>query len=103
LSPREAERRSRVKRILLPEDVDMLLAFAEAIARALAEKHGELGIIHQEVEARLRAGIAAATFAIRRFIAVLSAARRSQVAMSYVGEARSMECPTLSLAASVHS
>jgi hypothetical protein len=91
-----------VKRVLLPEDADTLLAFAEAIARALAEKHGELGI-HQEVEARLRAGIATATFAIRRYIAVLSAARRSQVAMSYVAKVRSLEWLTPSLAASVHS
>ena len=55
-----------MKRFLLPDGADTLLAFAEAIARELAEKHEELGI-HQEVEARLRAGIAAATFAIRRY------------------------------------
>ena len=55
-----------MKRFLLPDGADTLLAFAEATARELAEKHEELGI-HQEVEARLRAGIAAATFAIRRY------------------------------------
>jgi hypothetical protein len=77
-----------MKRIRTPEGADTLLALSEAIARMLAEKHEELGI-HEEVEARLRAGIAAATFAIRRCIAVLSAAKKSRVAMSYVAEARS--------------
>jgi hypothetical protein len=77
-----------MKRILLPEGVDTLLAFAKAIANVLEEKREELGI-HQEVEARLRAGVAAATFAIRRYIAVPSAAKRSRKAMSYVAEARS--------------
>ena len=40
-----------MKRFLLPDGADTLLAFAEAIARELAEKHEELGI-HLEVEAR---------------------------------------------------
>jgi hypothetical protein len=79
-APSEAERRSMMKRILTPEGADTLLALSEAIARMLAETHEELGI-HEELEARLRAGIAAATFAIRRYIAVLSAAERSRVAM----------------------
>ena len=77
-----------MKRIRTPEDADTLLAFAEGIARVLAEKPEELGI-HEEVEARLCACIAAATFAIRRYIAVLPAAKRPPVAMSYVAEARS--------------
>jgi len=76
-----------MKRILTPESADTLLALADAIAEMLAKKHEELGV-HEEVEARLRAGIAAATFAIRRYVAVLSAAQRSRLAMSYVAEAR---------------
>ena len=72
-----------MKRIRTPEDADTLLALAETIARGLAEKRERLGIL-EEVEARLRAGIAAATFAIRRYIAVLSAATRSRVMTSCV-------------------
>src|SRR5262245_44004561 len=55
-----------MKRFLLPDGADTLLAFVEATARELTEKHEELGN-HLEVEARLRAVIAAATFAIRRY------------------------------------
>jgi hypothetical protein len=73
----------------------------------LEETHEELGI-HEEVEVRLRAGIAAAKFSIRRYIAVLSAAKRSRVAMSYVAEARSgcersLKGLTRSLVALIHS
>jgi hypothetical protein len=71
----------------LPEDVDQLLALAESIATVLSEKRDELGI-STDFEALLRVSIAAATYAIDRYIAVLSGITKSPVAVNYLNEAR---------------
>ena len=71
----------------LPKDPDALLAFAESIATALSEKQSLLGIA-SEIEAPLRAAIAAATFAIDMYVAVLAHAEKSPVGRSYVAEAK---------------
>ena len=71
----------------LPKDPDALLAFAQSIATALSEKQSLLGIASQ-IEAPLRAAIAAAAFAIDAYVAVLAHAEKSPVGRSYVAEAK---------------
>ena len=71
----------------LPKDADSLVAFAESIATALAEKQEQLGIA-MEVEAPLRAAIAAATFASDEYVAALAHAAKSPVARSFLAEAK---------------
>jgi hypothetical protein len=71
----------------LPEDADALLAKAEGLAAVLSEKREELGI-SVDVEASLRAGIAAATYAIDAYLAVLASVGKSPQALSYVAEAK---------------
>lgn len=71
----------------LPKDADALLAFAESIATALSETQSLLGIA-SEIEAPLRAAIAAATFAIDTYVAVLTHAEKSPLGRSYLGEAK---------------
>ena len=66
----------------LAEDADALLALAESIATVLSEKHEEL-CISTESEALLRASIAAATFAIDTYLAVLSGIKKSPAAFVY--------------------
>jgi hypothetical protein len=77
-----------MKRSPLPEDADHLLAVGEAVAAVLSEKRDELGM-SIEVEALLRASIAAATFSINAYIGVLAGARKSPVALSHLAAARS--------------
>jgi hypothetical protein len=71
----------------LPKDADALLAFAESIATALSEKCELLGVT-TEVEAPLRAAIAAATFAGDTYVAVLAHVRKSPEGRSYLAEAK---------------
>ncbi len=71
----------------LPEDLDRLLALAESIATVLSDKADELGI-GSDVEALLRASIAATTYAIDSYVALLSGARKSPEAAAYVAEAK---------------
>ena len=63
------------------------MSLAHAVATLLEEKHDELRI-NPDVEALLRASIAAATFAINTYLAVLAGAKKSPVALGYVAEAR---------------
>jgi len=71
----------------LAEHADALVALAESIATVLSEKHEEL-CISTEFEALLRASIAAATFAIDTYLAVLSGIKQSPAAFAYVAEAK---------------
>ena len=71
----------------LPEDADALLALAEAVATVLSEEQEYLGI-GTEVEALLRARIAAATFAINGYLAVVAGAKKSAAAQRYVAQAK---------------
>ena len=71
----------------LPKDADALVAFAESIATALAEKQEQLGIT-TEVEAPLRSAIAGATFAGDAYVAALAHAEKSAQARSYLAEAK---------------
>ena len=77
-----------MKRSPLPKDADELLAVAESVAATLSEYRDDLGM-SIEVEALLRAGIAAATFSINTYMAVLAGAKRSPVAQSHLAAARS--------------
>jgi hypothetical protein len=72
----------------LPKDADDLRGFAESIATALSEKCDLLGVT-TEVEAPLRAAIAAATFASDTYVTVLVHAQKSPVGRSYLGGQRS--------------
>ena len=71
----------------LPKDSDALVTFAESIATALAEKQEQLGVA-TEVEAPLRAAIAAATFASDAYVAALAQADKSPAARSFLAEAK---------------
>jgi hypothetical protein len=71
----------------LPRDADELVALAQAIATVLAEKQEELGI-STDFEALLRVSITAASYAIDRYIAVLSAVTKSPAAVHCLKEAR---------------
>ena len=71
----------------LPDDADELVALAQAIATVLSEKRDELGI-STDFEALLRVSIAAARYAIDRYVAVLAGLTKSPVAFSYLAEAR---------------
>jgi len=71
----------------LPQDADALVAFAEAVATVLSEKRDQLGI-SMDIEALLRASIAAATFAINAYLAMAAGARKSLVAQAYLAEAK---------------
>ena len=71
----------------LPNDMAGLVAIAEAVAAVLAERQAELGI-STELEALLRASIAATTYAADRYVAVLSGAKKSQEAVAFVAEAK---------------
>ena len=62
----------------LPPDADMLLSIAESVAAVLAERQEELGIA-TDVEALLRASIAAATLAINTYLAEAKARRDRSV------------------------
>ena len=73
--------------ISLSEDTDELIARAQAIATVLAEKRDELGI-STDVEALLRASIAAATYAINGYLALTAAAKKSGIPMGYLSEAK---------------
>ena len=77
-----------MKRNPLPKDADDLLALGEAVAAVLAENQDQWGI-PIEVEALLRASIAAAAFAIDAYVAVLAGSHKSPVAMSHLAEAKS--------------
>ena len=77
-----------MKRSSLPREINALLAVGEAVAGALAERHDEAEI-HREVEALLRAGLAAAEYAIDAYVAMLAGAGKSAEARSHVAEARS--------------
>jgi hypothetical protein len=77
-----------VKQNSLPKDADELLALGEAVAAVLAENQQQWDI-PTEVEALLRASIAAAAFAIDAYVAVLAGSQKSPEAMSYLAEARS--------------
>src|SRR5437867_376866 len=77
-----SRRCARMSPNTLPKDADTLFAFAEAIATVVAEKYPELGG-SENTEARLRASIAAATFARSSYLAVLDGAKRSPVANAF--------------------
>ena len=70
----------------LPRDADELLAVGEALAAVLAEN--QQWDIPAEVEALLRASIAAAAFAIDAYVAVLAGSHKSPVAMNHLAEAK---------------
>ena len=70
----------------LPNDMAGLVAIAEAVAAVLAERQAELGI-STELEALLRASIAATTYAAGMYVAVLSGAKKSPEA-ALVAEAK---------------
>ena len=72
----------------LPNDADELLAVGDAVAAVLAENQDRWNI-PTEVEALLRASIAAAEFAIDAYVAVHAGSHKSPVAMSLLGEAKS--------------
>jgi len=59
------------------------LALAESIVAVLSEKSGELGIC-SDVEALLRASIAATTYGINRYLVLLSGAPKSEEAAAFV-------------------
>jgi len=71
----------------LLEDADGLIALAESVATVFSEKHDELGV-RTDVEALLRAGIAAATAGVNVYLAVFAQTRKSAVASRYLAEAR---------------
>jgi hypothetical protein len=81
------ERKTTMKVTPLPSDADALLAFAETIATVLSEKRDALGSSTQ-VEALLRASIAAASFATNRYLVLIAAGRKSPAAQVYLAEAR---------------
>ena len=70
-----------------PEYSDTLFAVAEEIANVLCEKQTQLGI-EQDAEARLRASLAAATFAHSRYLAMLAGAEESATAQRFLVQAR---------------
>ena len=72
----------------LVEEAQVVLARAQAIATVLSERREELDL-STEVEALLRAGINATTFAIDRYVAFAVGATQSRVAMGFLGEAKS--------------
>jgi hypothetical protein len=84
----EGKEDDTMKHVLLPEGAGRLLALAEDIAMLFAEKRDEL-CISLDVEALLQASIASATFAFNTYVAVVEASKRSDVAQSYVLEAKS--------------
>jgi hypothetical protein len=71
----------------LPNDLAGLVAIAEAVAAVLAERQAELGI-STDLEALLRASVAATTYAADMYVAVLSGANKSQEAAAFVAEAK---------------
>jgi hypothetical protein len=71
----------------LPNDLAGLVAIAEAVAAVLAERQAELGI-STDLEALLRASIAATTYAADTYVAVLSGAKKSPEAAAFVAEAK---------------
>src|SRR2546422_2844635 len=71
----------------LLEEGDGLIALAESVATVFSEKHDELGV-RRDVEALLRAGIAAATTGVNVYLAVLAQTRKSAMASRYLAEAR---------------
>jgi hypothetical protein len=78
----------KMKQNSLPKDADELLARGEAVAAVLAENQ-EQWDIPAEAEALLRASIAAASYAIDAYVAVLAGSQKSPEAMSYLAEAKS--------------
>jgi hypothetical protein len=76
-----------VKTNPLPKDTDRLLTLAEDIAALLSEKSDELDL-SVDLEALLRASIAAATFAIDTYLAAIANANKSPLAQSFLPEAK---------------
>ena len=77
-----------MKRSPLPKDADELVAVAESVAATLSEYRDQLGM-SIDVEALLRASIAAATFSINTYLALLAGSGRSPLAVSHLATARS--------------
>ena len=71
----------------LPQDADELVALAQAIATVLEEKRNDLGI-RTDSEGLLRVSIAAARYAMDRYLAVLFALTKSTVAADCLNDAR---------------
>ena len=71
----------------LPKDADELIAFAQWIATALAEKQEQLGI-GTESEKSLRTAIAAATFAGDVHLAALTHVEKSPEARRFLAETK---------------
>src|SRR6476660_1253718 len=69
-SPTWSERKMTMRTNPIPGDADELVALAQSIATVLSEKRDELGI-NTDFEALLRVSIAAAKYAIDRYVAVL--------------------------------
>ena len=76
-----------MKTLEVPKSPERLLAFAESIATDLSERHQEFAIA-AELEALLRASIAAATSAIDRYVAILAAGHSWPEALSCIKEAK---------------
>ena len=73
--------------ILLPDDPETLLALADEIADFLAENRTELSVSAAD-EARLKAGIAAFTYARSAYVAMLAGAGESPPAARFLGPVR---------------
>ena len=71
----------------LPADLDRLLALAESIATVLSEKSNELGI-GSDVEALLRASIAATTYADRPLSGAVIRSTEVPGSRAFVAEAK---------------
>src|SRR4051812_49372967 len=71
----------------LPQDPDELMALAQAIATVLEEKRNDLGI-RSDSEGLLRVSIAAASYAMDRYLAVLYALTNSTAAVDCLQEAK---------------
>src|SRR5262249_18617139 len=71
----------------LLEDADGLIALAESVATVLSEKQHELNM-DTEIEAVLRASIAAAKNGINMYLLVVAQATSSPLARKYLAESR---------------
>ena len=71
----------------LPPDTDKLRAIADSLAWTLEDKYAELGI-GCEVEALLRASMAAYEFGLDRYLTLLAAGDGSPEALMFLAEAR---------------
>ena len=71
----------------LPPDTDKLRAIADSLAWTLEDKYAELGI-GCEVEALLRASMAAYEYGLDRYLTLLKAGEKSPEAQMFLAEAK---------------